>query len=61
VGGLLTVKTTPVRPHMEHMEICIVPLRQRECPGERRLCTGGIVEWVENQRKIHDGDPFLEF
>jgi hypothetical protein len=46
---------------MEHMEICIVPLRQRECPGERRLCTGGIVEWVENQRKIHDGDPFLEF
>jgi hypothetical protein len=61
VGSLLTVDATPGRPHMEHMEICIVPLRQRECPGERRLYTGGIVEWVENQRKIHDGDPFLEF
>jgi hypothetical protein len=37
-----------------------VPLRQRECPGERRLCTGGIVERVENQRRIHDYDPCLE-
>ena len=60
VGSLLTVNATPARLHMEQMEICLVPLRQRECPGERRLCTG-IVEWVENQRKIHDGDPFLEF
>jgi hypothetical protein len=45
---------------MEHMKIGIVPLRQRECSGERRLSTGGIVEWVENQRKIHDDCPFLE-
>jgi len=45
---------------MEHVELGIVPLRQRECSGERRLCTGGIVEWVENQREIHYDDPFLE-
>jgi hypothetical protein len=61
VGSLLTVNATPARPDMEHMQIGIVPLRHRECPGERRLYTGGIVEWVENQRKIHGDDPLLEF
>jgi hypothetical protein len=46
---------------MDHMEIGVVPFRERECPSERRRGTGGIVEWVENQQEIHNDDPFLNF